>query len=47
LNTESGTAARLRDEVMGPDGSLDTKPFGDRLSLGVAARLSCYLQVLT
>jgi redox-sensing transcriptional repressor len=47
LNPESGTAAGLRDEVMGPDGSLETKPFGDRLSLGVAARLSRYLQVLT
>jgi redox-sensing transcriptional repressor len=39
--------AGLRDEVMGEDGTLDTKPFGDRLSLGVAARLSRYLQVLT
>src|SRR5687768_11196045 len=39
--------ASLHDEVMGEDGTLDTKPFGDRLSLGVAARLSRYLQVLT
>jgi redox-sensing transcriptional repressor len=39
--------ASLHDEVMGADGTVDTKPFGDRLSLGVAARLSRYLQVLT
>ena len=46
MNPESGTAS-LRDDLMGADGPLDTKPFGDRLSLGVAARLSRYLQVLT
>src|SRR5687768_1921292 len=39
--------ASLHDEVMGEDGPLESKPFGDRLSLGVAARLSRYLQVLT
>src|SRR5687768_2534758 len=39
--------ASLHDEVMGADGGGDAKPFGDRLSLGVAARLSRYLQVLT
>jgi redox-sensing transcriptional repressor len=38
----------LRDEIFAPaDGELDAKPLGDRLSLGVAARLSRYLQVLT
>jgi redox-sensing transcriptional repressor len=38
----------LRDDIlMPPDGELDSKPLGDRLSLGVAARLSRYLQVLT
>jgi redox-sensing transcriptional repressor len=38
----------LRDDVFTPtDGELDDKPLGDRLSLGVAARLSRYLQVLT
>src|SRR4051794_16891762 len=38
----------LRDEVFAPaDGELEAKPLGDRLSLGVAARLSRYLQVLT
>src|SRR5204862_239830 len=38
----------LRDDVFAaPDGELDAKPLGDRLSLGVAARLSRYLQVLT
>jgi redox-sensing transcriptional repressor len=38
----------LRDEVFAPaDGELEPKPLGDRLSLGVAARLSRYLQVLT
>jgi redox-sensing transcriptional repressor len=36
----------LRDDILAePD--LDAKPLGDRLSLGVAARLSRYLQVLT
>jgi redox-sensing transcriptional repressor len=38
----------LRDDIFAPaDGDLDAKPLGDRLSLGVAARLSRYLQVLT
>ena len=38
----------LRDDIYAPaDGELDAKPLGDRLSLGVAARLSRYLQVLT
>jgi redox-sensing transcriptional repressor len=38
----------LRDDIYSPtDGELDPKPIGDRLSLGVAARLSRYLQVLT
>jgi redox-sensing transcriptional repressor len=38
----------LRDDVFTPtDGELDDKPLADRLSLGVAARLSRYLQVLT
>jgi redox-sensing transcriptional repressor len=38
----------LRDDILSPaDGELDVKPLGDRLSLGVAARLSRYLQVLT
>ena len=33
--------------MLAPGRDLDAKPFGDRLSLGVAARLSRYLQVLT
>src|SRR5256712_5243633 len=38
----------LRDDILaGPEPDLDSKPLGDRLSLGVAARLSRYLQVLT
>ena len=38
----------VRDELLdGPEQPADAKPFGDRLSLGVAARLSRYLQVLT
>jgi redox-sensing transcriptional repressor len=38
----------LRDDVFtAADGEFDSKPLGDRLSLGVAARLSRYLQVLT
>jgi redox-sensing transcriptional repressor len=38
----------LRDDIFAPaDGELEAKPLGDRLSLGVAARLSRYLQVLT
>jgi redox-sensing transcriptional repressor len=38
----------LRDDIFAPaDGDLEPKPVGDRLSLGVAARLSRYLQVLT
>ena len=38
----------LRDDILAAtDGELDAKPLGDRLSLGVAARLSRYLQVLT
>jgi redox-sensing transcriptional repressor len=38
----------LRDDVFAAaDAELDAKPLGDRLSLGVAARLSRYLQVLT
>ncbi len=47
--TPDGTAdVGVRDDlIVEPEGDLDTKPFGDRLSLGVAARLSRYLQVLT
>jgi redox-sensing transcriptional repressor len=38
----------LRDDILtGSEPDLDSKPLGDRLSLGVAARLSRYLQVLT
>jgi redox-sensing transcriptional repressor len=38
----------LRDDILaGPEPDLDSKQLGDRLSLGVAARLSRYLQVLT
>src|SRR2546428_12354355 len=38
----------LRDDILaGSEPDLDAKPLGDRLSLGVAARLSRYLQVLT
>jgi redox-sensing transcriptional repressor len=38
----------LRDDILaGPEPDLEAKPLGDRLSLGVAARLSRYLQVLT
>jgi redox-sensing transcriptional repressor len=38
----------LRDDIFAPaDGEVEAKPLGDRLSLGVAARLSRYLQVLT
>jgi redox-sensing transcriptional repressor len=38
----------LRDDIFAPaDGEVEPKPLGDRLSLGVAARLSRYLQVLT
>jgi redox-sensing transcriptional repressor len=45
---DGGADVGLRDDLLaGPDPGLDVKPFGDRLSLGVAARLSRYLQVLT
>jgi redox-sensing transcriptional repressor len=38
----------LRDDIFASaDGELESKPLSDRLSLGVAARLSRYLQVLT
>jgi redox-sensing transcriptional repressor len=37
----------LRDDILTPDADLDAKPLTERLSLGVAARLSRYLQVLT
>src|SRR5437870_12030022 len=37
----------LRDDIFAPDAELDVKPLTERLSLGVAARLSRYLQVLT
>jgi redox-sensing transcriptional repressor len=37
----------LRDDILAPPGDLDAKPLTERLSLGVAARLSRYLQVLT
>src|SRR5437870_2119384 len=37
----------LRDDIFAPDAELDSKPLTERLSLGVAARLSRYLQVLT
>jgi redox-sensing transcriptional repressor len=35
------------DIAMHADGEVDSKPLGEKLSLGVAARLSRYLQVLT
>jgi len=49
VTREAGADLGLRDDVLGgPDSAgLEPKPFGDRLSLGVAARLSRYLQVLT
>jgi redox-sensing transcriptional repressor len=37
----------FREDILAPDSELDSKPLTDRLSLGVAARLSRYLQVLT
>ena len=37
----------FRDEVLATDAEFDAKPLTERLSLGVAARLSRYLQVLT
>jgi redox-sensing transcriptional repressor len=37
----------LRDDILAPHGDLESKPLTERLSLGVAARLSRYLQVLT
>jgi redox-sensing transcriptional repressor len=37
----------FRDEFLAPDAELDARPLTERLSLGVAARLSRYLQVLT
>jgi redox-sensing transcriptional repressor len=37
----------LRDDILTPPGDLESKPLTERLSLGVAARLSRYLQVLT
>jgi redox-sensing transcriptional repressor len=37
----------LRDDILTPPGDLEGKPLTERLSLGVASRLSRYLQVLT
>jgi redox-sensing transcriptional repressor len=37
----------LRDDILTPAADLEGKPLTERLSLGVAARLSRYLQVLT
>src|SRR5712691_7900132 len=37
----------FREEILAPEHELDSKPLTERLSLGVAARLSRYLQVLT
>jgi redox-sensing transcriptional repressor len=37
----------LRDDILSTPGDLESKPLTERLSLGVAARLSRYLQVLT
>jgi redox-sensing transcriptional repressor len=37
----------FRDDILAPESELDAKPLTERLSLGVAARLSRYLQVLT
>jgi redox-sensing transcriptional repressor len=37
----------LRDDILAPAGGDDSKQLTERLSLGVAARLSRYLQVLT
>jgi redox-sensing transcriptional repressor len=37
----------LRDDILATDAEFDSKPLTERLSLGVAARLSRYLQVLT
>jgi redox-sensing transcriptional repressor len=37
----------LRNDILAGEPELDTKPLTERLSLGVAARLSRYLQVLT
>ena len=37
----------LRDDIFAPEADLEGKPLTERLSLGVAARLSRYLQVLT
>ena len=37
----------FREDILAPEAELDAKPLTDRLSLGVAARLSRYLQVLT
>ena len=37
----------FREDILAPEAELDAKPLADRLSLGVAARLSRYLQVLT
>jgi redox-sensing transcriptional repressor len=37
----------IRNDIVVPDPDLNDKPLSERLSLGVAARLSRYLQVLT
>src|ERR671924_555737 len=37
----------FREDIFTPESELDSKPLSERLSLGVAARLSRYLQVLT
>jgi redox-sensing transcriptional repressor len=48
MSGDAGADVGLRDDLLGaPEAATDVKPFGDRLSLGVAARLSRYLQVLT
>ena len=48
MSREAGTDVVRDDLLDGAEQPLDeAKPFGDRLSLGVAARLSRYLQVLT
>ena len=37
----------FREDILAPESEFDSKPLTERLSLGVAARLSRYLQVLT
>src|SRR5215208_4296320 len=47
MSAEAGDVGLHDDLLAGPEPDVDAKPFGERLSLGVAARLSRYLQVLT